>query len=330
MADWIVYVFLGVAIAVSFWASLLEATYLSVRPLSLMSASTAGNPNAAKAVQITSEKTKLVSSTTLLSTFADTTLASSVGLILSGAFGTVGWVVGTVICSLIIMVLLNLLPKAIGIENSVRMAIFLAPSSKVLLNVLSPLALPMTAMSRSLSQRIVGKPAYDEEDLVDEFENLLMMLEKAGNIQPDAGRILRSALASSKTTAADVLTPINEIVAIKVGSDVREALALMGKSKHPHLPVYDAKKKTYEGAVTFRSVFGALASGRFGDKITDHMVQPARVDLDQTAATIMDKMQSAGVTMAFISEGGKIVGMVTLTDILEIILGMKSSANPLP
>jgi putative hemolysin len=330
VADWFVYLFLGVAILVSFWSALLEATYLSVRPLSLMSASTSGNLNASKAVQITSEKTKLVSTTTLLSTFADVTLASSVGLILSGEFGIIGWLFGTVICSLIIMVLLNLLPKAIGIENSVRMAILLAPSSKALLSLLAPVALPLTSMSRSLSQMIVGKPAYKREDLVDEFESLLLMLEKAGNIEPDAGRILRSALASSKTTAADVLTPISEIVAIDVDSDVKEALKLMGKSNHPHIPVYDGKKKNYVGAVTFRSLFDALAAGKFNANIAQHMVQPASVDTDQSAATIMDKMQSAGVTMAFVSDGRNIVGMVTLTDILEIILGMRSSANPLP
>ena len=53
------------------------------------------------------------------------------------------------------------------------------------------------------------------------------------------------------------------------------------------------------------------------------MVQPAKVDADETAASVMDKMQKAGVTMAFVSEGGKLVGMVTVTDILEVILGTK-------
>ncbi len=330
MADWFIYVFLGAAIIVSFWSNVLEATYLSVRPMSIISESAAEDQKAAKAVRITSDKTKLVSSTTLLSTVADTVLASSVGLILSQTFGLLGWVVGTVVCSIVIMVLLNLLPKAIGVENSVRMAVFLAPSSKVLLDLLSPVALPLTAVSRSLSQRIVGKPAYKKEDLVAEFESLLLMLEKDGNIQPDAGRILRSALASSRTTASEVLTPIKEIISVDVGSDVHDALRLMGQSNHPHLPVYDGKKETYVGAVTFRSVFDSLADGQFDDKIADHMVQPARVELSHTAAAVMDKMQSAGVTMAFVSDGGKIVGMVTLTDILEIILGMRSGANPLP
>src|SRR5271170_4375201 len=132
MVDWYVFLALGVAIAVSFWMSLVEATFLTVRPLSLSTESTEGNSKATKAIKIVEERTKLVSSTTLLSTFADVILTSSTGLILSSAFGPEGWILTVVVVSLVIMVFLNLLPKAIGIENSVRMALFLSPSTSIL------------------------------------------------------------------------------------------------------------------------------------------------------------------------------------------------------
>jgi CBS domain containing-hemolysin-like protein len=286
-------------------------------------ASEVGNSRATNALKIAGEKTKLVSSTTLLSTFADVILTSATGLILAEAFGPEGWVFSVVIVSLVIMVFLNLLPKAIGIENSVRMALFLSPGTGVLLRILSPVAVPLTRLAKTLSQAVVGKPAYEKEALVDEFENLLIMLEKAGEIEPDSGRILRSALASSKTTAGDLLTPIREIVAVNVGSDVKEALRLMGRSNHPHLPVYDPKANAYIGAVTFRSLFKAFSAEGITDGVVRYMVQPAKVDADETAASVMDKMQKAGVTMAFVSENAKLRGMVTVTDILEVILGTK-------
>jgi putative hemolysin len=323
MVVWYVYLSLVVAVTVSFWAALLEATFLTVRPLSLTSASEGGNARATNALQIVGEKTKLVSTTTLLSTFSDVILTSATGLILSEAFGPKGWVFAVIIVSLVIMVFLNLLPKAIGIENSVRMALFLSPGTGVLLTILSPLAVPLTKLSKTLSQAVVGKPAYEHEELVDEFESLLIMLEKAGEIEPDSGRILRSALASSKTTAGDLLTPIREIVAVNVGSNVKDALKLMGKSNHPHLPVYDVKTKAYIGAVTFRSLFKAFSAEAITDGVIRYMVQPAKVDADETAAAVMDKMQKAGVTMAFVSERGRLRGMVTVTDILEVILGTK-------
>jgi CBS domain containing-hemolysin-like protein len=323
MVDWYVYLSLAVAITVSFWSALLEATFLTVRPLSLTASSEGGNARATKAIQIVGEKTKLVSTTTLLSTFSDVILASTTGIVFSEAFGPEGWIFAVVIVSLVIMVFLNLLPKAIGIENSVRMALFLSPGTDTLLTILSPAALPLTKLAKTLSQAVVGKPAYEQDSLVDEFESLLIMLEKAGEIEPDSGRILRSALASSKTTAGDLLTPISQIVAVNVGSTVKEALRLMGKSNHPHLPVYDAKAKVYLGAVTFRSLFRAFNSDGIADGVVHYMVQPAKVEADETAAAVMDKMQKAGVTMAFVSEGGKLRGMVTVTDILEVILGTK-------
>jgi putative hemolysin len=323
LVDAPVYFILGTATIISFWASLVEATYLTVRPLSLASASSAGNVRASKALTITHEKTKLVSTTTFLDTVSNVVLASTIGLAFSEVFGPIGWVYSAVVGSLIIMILLILLPKAVGIENPVRMAIFLAPSSQALLNLFAPIAVPMTSFARSLSQRIIGKPAYKEEDLVNEFEDMLGMLEKAGHIEPDAGKILRSAMSSSKSIAGDALTPIGEIIAVDVSSNVQDALKLMGKSNHPRLPVYDRKSDQYVGAVTFRSLSGAMAAGKFSDNITDHMVQPARVETDESVATVMDRMQKVGATIAFVYDNGGMVGVITLTDILERILGVK-------
>ncbi|HUH99683.1 MAG TPA: CNNM domain-containing protein [Nitrososphaerales archaeon] len=330
MVVWYVYLALGVAFCVSFWMSLVEATFLTLRPLALSSESAGGNSRATKAIRIVSEKTKLVSSTTFLSTFSDVILTGTTGLIFSSYLGIEGWILTVVVVSLVIMVFLNLLPKALGIENTVRMALFLAPGTSVMLAILSPVALPLTSVARSLSQAVVGKPGYKQEDLVDEFESLLLMLEKAGHIEPDSGRILRSALASSKTTAGDLLTPIGEIVAVDVGSDVEDALRLMGKSNHPNLPVFDPKANAYVGAVTFRSLFKAFDAGGFSDNVRRYMVNPARVESDEAAATVMDKMRRAGVTMAFVFDSGKVSGMVTVTDILEVILGTKMRRDPPP
>jgi len=82
------------------------------------------------------------------------------------------------------MIFLFLHPKAIGIENSVRMATRLAPapspSSRYSLPTRSP-----TNFARSLSQQLMGKPGDTAEELVDEFEELVGLLEKGGHIEPD-------------------------------------------------------------------------------------------------------------------------------------------------
>jgi magnesium and cobalt exporter, CNNM family len=323
MVSPVVYVSLAMAIFVSFWSSLIEATYLTLRPFSLSSSIRDGSTRAEKALEIVNEKTRLVSVTTFIDTISNVVLASTIGLILSEAFGPIGWVYSAVIGSFVIMTLLYLLPKAIGIENALRMSIYLAPSTRLLMAALAPLAVPLTSIARSLSVRLVGKPGYKEVDLASEFEDVVTMLERAGHIEPDAGRLLRTALASSKTSAADIITPTKEIISIDSNATVLDALKAMGETNHPRMPVYNAKKQLYTGAVTFRTISKAISRDLLDSGIHDYMIQPAQVMGDDGLATVMEKMQDAGTTIAFVSEGEKIVGMITLSDIIEQVLGVK-------
>ncbi len=323
MTSLLVFAALAAATCMSFWASLVEATYLTLRPLSLSSEVSSGSASAAKALEIVHEKTKLVSVTTFIDTISNVVLATSIGLILSGYFGALGWVYSAVGGSLVIMVLLYLLPKAIGIENALRMSIFLAPSSAMMLRLLAPVALPMTSLARSLSERIMGKSGYEKVDLVDEFEDVVAMLEKAGSIEPDAGRLIRTALASSKSSAQDILTPVSEIVHVGSDSSVLDSLKVMGRANHPRMPVYDQAKGAYLGIVTFRTLTRAVGRDELSAPAVDYMVQPARVAKDEGVASVMERMQEAGSTAAFVFDGPEMVGMITLSDIIEQILGVK-------
>jgi len=319
----VVYISLVAATFVAFWTSIVEATYLTLRPFSLSSSIGSGSTSAATALEIVGEKTRLVAVTTFIDTISNVVLATTIGLILSDFFGPVGWVYSAVGGSFVIMTLLYLLPKAIGIENALRMSIILAPSTKAVMTVLAPLAVPMTNFARRLSEGLVGKPGYKEVDLAAEFEDVVSMLEKAGHIEPDAGRLLRTALASSNTTAFDTITPADEIVSIDSNASVFEALKTMGQTNHPRMPVYDAKRKTYIGAVTSRTISRAVSRDHEDWPIHDYMIQPARVSRDDSLPAVIDKMQDAGTTIAFVFEDEKMLGMITLSDILERLLGVK-------
>jgi CBS domain containing-hemolysin-like protein len=322
MTSDVVYVALVASVSISFWSSLVEATYLTLRPFSLSTMSE-GSTRAAKAMEIVSEKTRLVAVTTLIDTFSNVVLATSIGLILSDDFGPIGWVYSAIGGSFVIMTLLYLLPKAIGIENALRMSLALAPSTIVVTRGLAPVAVPLTNFARSLSERLVGKPGYKEVDLAAEFEDVVTMLEKGGHIEPDAGKLLRTALASSKTTASDAFTPVADIVSIDSEATVLDALRAMGQTNHPRMPVYDAKRKMYIGAVTSRTISKAVSRDHIDFGILEYTIQPAHVSRDDGLASVIDKMQDAGTTIAFVYDGEKMDGMITLSDILERLLGVK-------
>src|SRR5712692_6026926 len=140
------------------------------------------------------------------------------------------------------------------------------------------------------------------------------MLEKAGHIEPDAGRLLRTALSSSKNTAGDAITPAEEVVSIPSDATVFDALKAMGQTNHPRMPVYDAQRKMYVGAVTFRTIAKAISRDLLDSGIHDYMIQPARVSREDGLASVIEKMQDAGTTIAFVFDGEEMIGMITLSD----------------
>jgi CBS domain containing-hemolysin-like protein len=169
----------------------------------------------------------------------------------------------------------------------------------------------------------VGEPGYKEVDLAAEFEDVVTMLEKGGHIEPDAGRLLRTALNSSKNTAGDALTPVDQVVSVASEATVLDALRIMGQTNHPRIPVYDEKRKQFIGAVTTRTMSRAISRELIDSKIHDYMIQPAQVSVDDSLTSVMEKLQEAGTTIAFVFDGERMTGVITLSDIIEGILGIK-------
>jgi len=67
----------------------------------------------------------------------------------------------------------------------------------------------------------------------------------------------------------------------------------------------------------------AISRDLLDSGLHDYIIQPARVGRDDGIASVMEKMQDAGTTIAFVFDGEKMIGMVTLSDIIEQVLGVK-------
>lgn len=315
---------LVLSLIISFWASLVEATYLTTSTPSLAASLRLQDKMTEEVLEIISDKTRLVSVTTFVDTISNIAIASTAGVILSDFFGPMGWLYDTLLVSLIIMVFLYLLPKSIGIRDSVRMSFILAKSTKVSIRLLSPVAIPLATMAKKISIKLVRTSGSTESDIVSEFQNILLFLEKSGHIEPDLAKIIRSAIISSKTLAGSSCTPLAEAISIPINSRISDALKIMAISKHPRLPVYDSSKKEWVGAVTFRSLMNAISAGQYNALIHDYVIQPAKVGADESLASVVQKMEETGSTIAFVFDSkGHPVGLITLSDIIENLIGIK-------
>ena len=112
-------------------------------------------------------------------------------------------------------------------------------------------------------------------------------------------------------------------MSVTADATILDALKAMGRTGHPRMPVYDQERQQYVGAVTFRTMSKAVGRDLLEARLTDYMVQPAKVGRDEGLASVMEKMQDAGTAIAFVYDGTTMIGMVTLSDIIEQLLGIK-------
>jgi putative hemolysin len=319
----VVYFALVASAIVSFCIALVEATFLSVKRPALFSMQKGGSRNATKALEVTGEKAKLVTVTTFIDTVANVVLVTTMGIVLSAVFGPLGWIVSVVVGSLLIMIFLYLLPKTIAVENPVKMAVTLSPATLAIIDAMSPVAGPLAGLAKRMAALMGGKRVYREDEISEELESVIDMLEADSRFGPDAGRMIRTTLASSQYTVMEVATPAAGIVSVGADATVMEALRVMGSSRHPRIPVFDKGKGEFVGVVTFRSLAKGISDNGVNDKALRYTVQPAKGEADASIASAMDSMSGAGVTIAFVYQEGAMVGVITITDLLERILGFK-------
>jgi CBS domain containing-hemolysin-like protein len=135
--------------------------------------------------------------------------------------------------------------------------------------------------------------------------------------------MIRTTLMSAQSTVMDVATPVEKIVSVKANATAKEALNVMGSSHHPRIPVFDEAKSEFVGVVTFRSLAKGISENGMDGETLEYLVQPAKVQADDSIASAMDSMSGAGVTIAFVYQEEKMIGVITVTDLLERILGFK-------
>ena len=235
------------------------------------------------------------------------------------ADGTITVIV-TVVTTVIVFLLGEMTPKSLALAYPDVIACAFAPILRALTVLLRPLAWVFGAIG-TLTRKVFGggsEPTVTEEELSAMFETA----EEEGTLDEDQEDLLQSALEFSETTVADVVTLRDDVVGIRLGMSYDEVMGILEESKHSRFPVYENDLDHIVGVLQIKKYLKAyLAGERLSLK---ELSSPAfYTTLDAPIHELLEKMSRAKVTMAVVRdpESGKTVGIVTIEDFLEELVG---------
>ena len=143
----------------------------------------------------------------------------------------------------------------------------------------------------------------------------------AGEIRPYAGRMLGNVFRLGRTRLRDVMVPRERVVAIDRGIDSDALLDLIKMSGFTRIPVYDGTLDNVIGILHTKDLFQVYADRRV--VILEDAIRPAVFfPSDLSIVNALRRFRRSRQHLAIVrDEGGPVIGVLTLEDVLEQIVG---------
>ena len=153
-----------------------------------------------------------------------------------------------------------------------------------------------------------------------ELLSLVEEAEESGTLKEDESELVRSALEFDDLKVEDILVPRVDVIAVADDSTMDEVRAVFHENGYSRLPVYRGTIDEVVGVIHERDFFRAYLNGETDFK---HLIQDVVFTTEYTRiSTLLKQLQKQKIHMAAVSdEYGGLVGIVTLEDILEELVG---------
>ncbi|MDX6553690.1 MAG: magnesium and cobalt exporter, family, partial [Gaiellales bacterium] len=214
-------------------------------------------------------------------------------------------------------------PKSFAIGSAERVSALCAWPLELFHRSLRPLVLLLNAISNGLVRMVGGRPATSHGDAtVEELRQLIAGLATSGRVDADDARMLRGVITLDERRASEIMTPRSRLVSARSDQTIEEALALSVESGHSRLPLVDAEDGELLGVVFARDLTAAHLAGRGAASVTNFRHDMLITPESQRVDVLLDRMRDAHASIAgVLDEYGTLVGVVTVEDILEEIVG---------
>lgn len=187
-----------------------------------------------------------------------------------------------------------------------------------------PLAVPLTALVRTLERWLPSPSPASDVTAVREVEHMIEEKEESGALSQDFAELLLSVLEFKDTVAREVMVPRTQTVAIEIGTSLSEILDLIVERGHSRYPVYRDRVDRIEGVLYAKDLFRVLREGGPGNVSLAELIRRPAFFVAEThpIGKLLREMQARRFHLAVVvDEFGGTSGIVTLEDIIEEIVG---------
>jgi putative hemolysin len=228
--------------------------------------------------------------------------------------------IATGVVTLLVLVFGEITPKAIAINNAMSIFRFMVRPIYLLSLLLLPLVLIFEAIAQTAVRRFQGRLNLHSESLTD-LQLLIEILGGKGHLDLQKRQLLSKTLMLDNLNVRQVVKPRIEMRTIERNATVQDLVDLCLETGFSRIPVQEESKDEIIGIANFKQAVQALKAGENGP-VTQVMNEPVYIPETKRVAELLKQMLQQRLHMAIVvDEYGGTVGLVTLEDVLEELVG---------
>ncbi len=226
--------------------------------------------------------------------------------------------VSTAVLTVVVLLFGEITPKYLASVYPERVCFLFYPLMQLFYWILYPFCKVFDGYKALLAR--IFKLKKDETVTDEELLSLVEEAEESGTLKEDESELVRSALEFDDLKVEDILVPRVDVFAVEESSTMDEVKEIFQKTGYSRLPVYKETIDNVIGLIHERDFFAGYING---EKEIGHLLQDIVFTTEYTRiSALLKQLQKQKIHMAAVSdEYGGLVGIVTLEDILEELVG---------
>ena len=313
-------VILVLLLSASAFFSSAETALMTSNKLRIRNLAENGDKRAEKVLEITANTDKMLSAILIGNNIVNLSASALSTTLTLKVFGSSLVGVATGVLTFLILVFGEITPKNVASKNAEDMALKYIGIISVLVIVLTPVIYVVNKVAGIVISLFIKN--NDDNNMVteDELRAMVEVSHEDGVIEKEEKKMIVNVVDFGDTVAGDIMLPRVDMVMVSVESSYGEILKIFREERYTRIPVYEESPDNVIGILNVKDFL--LIEDKENFSVKEHLREPLYTYEYKKTSSLMVDMRKTGANIVIVlDEYGTTVGLITLEDMLEEIVG---------
>ena len=300
-----------------------ETALTTVNQIRIRALAEEGSKKASRVISIHEQYSKMLSTILIGNNIVNISASALTTTLTIRLFGNYAVGIATGILTALVLIFGEIVPKNWASINSERLSLTFSGIIQLLMTILTPVIYLVEAISNFFF-KLLGIDPNDRKETMTESDlrTYVDVSHEDGVIESEEKKIIYNVFDFSDAVAKDIMIPRVNMVSADINSTYKEVFELFRESMYTRIPIYENQEDHIVGLINVKDFLLVTDKRSFSLRDNKILRKPYFTYEYKKTADLLDELRKKRQNIVFVlNEYGATVGMITLEDLLEEIVG---------